>query len=311
MKAIVRGDLDGIVSAALLKAINQVDEMVVVQIKDIVDGKIDITDQDIICNLPYHPDCYLWFDHHTSEARKTPPIPINFQGAFALADSTARVVYDYFLPFHPKLEKYIRLVEGVDKVDRADLTEDDVLNPRSHVMLGFLLDPRSRMAGDGENRLRYEKWRAGIPDLLIHEGIEDILSLQETQHWVKVYMENQAAAMEVYRKTTRLEGNIIYSDFRGLTVPPANRFIIYSMPEFSAGNITVQVSDGEPDVWYEISIGHSIFNKTSMVDVGDLCSWYGGGGHRAVGVCRPSSDDVEQVLSEVLHACQGVSISHA
>lgn len=311
MKAIVRGDLDGIVSATLLLAIGQVDEVDMVVIKDIVDGRIKITDQDILCNLPYHPDCFLWFDHHTSEARRTPPIPINFQGAFALADSAAHVIYDYFLPFHPKIEKYLPQVAGADKVDSADLVEDDVLNPQGYVMLGFLLDPRSRMGGSAEHADRYQKWRAGIPNLLVNSDVEEILSLEETRYWIDLYMDNQAAAMELYRETTQLVGNIIFSDFRDRTVPPANRFVIYSMPEFSAGNISVQVADGERDVWYEIAIGHSIFNRTSMVDVGDLCSWYGGGGHRVVGVCRPNSDDVEQVLEEILHACREGSFFNA
>lgn len=31
------------------------------------DGKVDVTQNDIICNLPYHPDCYTRFDHHVSE----------------------------------------------------------------------------------------------------------------------------------------------------------------------------------------------------------------------------------------------------
>jgi len=41
-----------------------------------------------------------------------------------------------------------------------------------------------------------------------------------------------------------------------------------------------------------------------MVDVGDLCSWYGGGGHRTVEVCRPGVEDSEQVFREIIAVCK-------
>lgn len=309
MKAIVRADLDGIVSAALLKAIGQVDQVEMVDIKDMLDGKIAITNEDILCNLPYHPDCYLWFDHHSSEARRTPPVPTNFQGAFSLSPSAAHVIYDYFLPFHPKLERFKELIKDTDMVDSADLTEENIYNPQGNILLGFLLDPRSRMAKHADNGERYRAWQAQLPALLISESTDHILEMPETQHWIDQYKSSQAAAIAVLKETTKLEGNVIFSDFRGRTAPSVNRFVIYSLPEFAAGNISVQISDGSDDLWFEISVGHSIFNRTSMVDVGDLCGWYGGGGHRAVGVCRPGADDVDQVLEEILHACMEAPVS--
>jgi hypothetical protein len=29
-------------------------------------GKVDVQEGDIICNLPYHSNCGMWFDHHSS-----------------------------------------------------------------------------------------------------------------------------------------------------------------------------------------------------------------------------------------------------
>lgn len=309
MKAIVRGDLDGLVSAALLKSIGQIDQIEIVRLKEFLDGKIAVTDQDILCNLPYNPDCYLWFDHHSSEARRTPPVPTNFQGAFSLSPSTAHVIYQYFLPFHTKIERLKNLVDDADTVDTADLSEEDVTHPQGSILLGFLLDPRSRLGDPPELTKRYLAWQAALPDLLVHENVDHILALPETKFWIQRYFENQEAAIKAIYDTTTMKGNIIYSDFRDRTMPPINRFVIYSLPEFESGNISVQISDGEPGIWYEISVGHSIFNRTSMVDVGDLCGWYGGGGHRAVGVCRPSLDDIDQVLEEILHACSEETLS--
>ncbi len=101
-----------------------------------------------------------------------------------------------------------------------------------------------------------------------------------------------------------LDDNVIVSDFRGKKLAPVNRFILYTLPGLSDGNISVQIAGGDPNVWDEIAVGHSIFNRTSMVDVGDLCSWYSYVGHRTVGVGRPSVEDSEQVFREIIAICK-------
>lgn len=53
MKAIIRGDQDGVVCATLLKAARLVDNVSVVCIEGVVNGKVKATNQDIVCNLPY------------------------------------------------------------------------------------------------------------------------------------------------------------------------------------------------------------------------------------------------------------------
>ena len=304
MNAMIRGDMDGIVCAALLKATGLVDTVKMIRIKDIAEGKVQITDNDIICNLPYHPDAYLWFDHHSSETRRTPPIPPDYRGAFNLAPSTAGVVYQYFVPFHPKLEKFEGLVRDTDILDSADLTKEEVLNPQGNILLGLLLDPRTGLGEDAAHMKEYEGWKAQMPDLLCDHSTDEILAMPLARKWQQIYQDNLDQAIAVLLKCSHLDGNVIISEFRGVHVPPVSRFILYTLPELEAGNISVQISHGDPGVWNEIAVGHSIFNRSSMVDVGDLCAWYGGGGHRTVGVCRPSEEDTEQVLSEIIHACQ-------
>ena len=67
MRVIYRGDLDGVVCAVILKEVGLCDSAKIIHPKDIQDGKVNITGEDIICNLPYHPNCHMWFDHHSSE----------------------------------------------------------------------------------------------------------------------------------------------------------------------------------------------------------------------------------------------------
>ena len=47
-------------------------------------------------------------------------------------------------------------------------------------------------------------------------------------------------------------------------------------------------------------MGYNIFNTTSTVNVGDLLSRYGGGGHRVVGSCRVPDSDAERAMDAIL-----------
>lgn len=304
MKAIIRGDLDGIVCATLLKAAQLVDNVEMVRIRDILEGKVTITKDDIVCNLPYQPEAYMWFDHHSSEVRRLPEIPPDFRGAFNLAPSTAGVVYHHLLPSHPELERFEGLVRDTDILDSADLTLEDVQYPQGNIRLGLLLDPRTRLAAADVHQASYQAWKGTMPDLFLTHTADEILDMPEAQPWCQLYKDSQEAAIESLLENSHLDENVIFSEFRGKRQLPVNRFIIYSLPEFAEGNISVEISDGEPGVYTAIAVGHSIFNRTSMVDVGDLCAWYGGGGHRTVGVCRPSVEDTEQVLQEIISACK-------
>ena len=304
MKAIIRGNLDGIVCATLLKAAGLVDTVSIVSIKDILDGKVKATDQDIVCNLPFQPDAYLWFDHHSSETKNLPPLPDDLRGSFALAPSTAGVAYKYLLPSNPEIKRFDQLVKDTDMYDSADLTMEDVRSPQGIVLLALLLDPRTRMDSNPAYTDDYLAWKLKMPDLLLEHSAEEILAMPEAREWHRIYQECQEEAIRILQECSYLDGNVIISDFRGKKVAPVNRFILYTLPGLSDGNISVQIADGEPGAWNEIAVGHSIFNRTSAVDVGELCSWYSGGGHRTVGACRPGVEDAEQVFREIIAACK-------
>jgi oligoribonuclease NrnB/cAMP/cGMP phosphodiesterase (DHH superfamily) len=304
VRAVVRADLDGIVSASILKAIGLVDEVAFVKISEIQNGTFTITNQDIVSNLPYHPDAYLWFDHHSSEGNRHPPIPMNYRGAYNLAPSAAGVIYQYFIPFHKELVRFEKLIQDTDIVDSADLTLDEIKNPQGNILLGLLVDARTGFGKHSEYKDDYRRWIESLPDLICSSTIDEILELESTQKWIDIYRSAENAAKKIIKEQAHLDDNVIVADYRGITLPPVNRFVIYSMSPFEDGNISVIISDGMPGLFCDISVGHSIFNRTSMVDVGDICSWYGGGGHRTSAACRPAEDEADQVLEEIIAACK-------
>ncbi len=93
-RLITRSDMDGLVCGTLLKYVGIIDDIIFVHPKDMQDGLVPITSNDITTNLPYVNGVHLCFDHHYSETlRNTPKVNhiINSD-----APSAAQVVYDYY-----------------------------------------------------------------------------------------------------------------------------------------------------------------------------------------------------------------------
>ncbi len=96
-RLVTRSDFDGLVCAMLLKEINIIDEIKFVHPKDVQDGKVDITENDITTNLPFDKRVGLAFDHHESELLRNKKE--DYLGKYIIdgdARSAARVVYDYY-----------------------------------------------------------------------------------------------------------------------------------------------------------------------------------------------------------------------
>ncbi|MBR4798820.1 MAG: exopolyphosphatase, partial [Clostridia bacterium] len=66
-RLVTRSDFDGLACAMMLRELGLVDEIKFVHPKDVQDGKIALSENDITTNLPYDPRVSLSFDHHESE----------------------------------------------------------------------------------------------------------------------------------------------------------------------------------------------------------------------------------------------------
>ncbi len=304
MRVVYRGDLDGTVCATMLMYIGLCDETFQAHPKDMQDQKVDITRQDILCNLPYHPNCYMWFDHHSSEITRDDFPPDDFKGWVELAPSTAGLVYQYFLPEHPELNRFEQIVDEADLLDSADLTLEQVLNPTGTFLLGFILDPRTGMGLSRGFSISNFEWSSQLPELLAKLSVNEILALPDSRERIQRYNEMKEPAAEFYEANSRLDGNVIVTDVRGKDIPPVNRFLIYTLPGLEEGNISVRIADAKPGDTHSIAVAHSIFNRTSDVDCGELCKKYGGGGHQGAATCQPSVDESDRILTEIIAVCK-------
>ena len=75
---------------------------------------------------------------------------------------------------------------------------------------------------------------------------------------------------------------MVFTDFRGVANPiVGNRFLIYTL--FPESNVSVRAQFTRRKDAVMVNVGHSIFNRTCRVSVGELMSDFGGGGHFGAG----------------------------
>lgn len=301
MRLVTRSDFDGLASAAMLEELGIVDEILYTHPKDVQDQKIAITANDVLANVPYVSGCGLWFDHHSSEHERL-PLAGQFQGASEMKPSAARVIYDFYSRDAAKaglLEKFLPLVEAVDKADSGHYTVEDIEYPQGWMMLAFIADPRTGLGYHHHFRISNYDLMTRLPGLLRTKPIEEILELPDVGERIQVYREETEKYKLFLKAHARVEGNAVILDLRGAgDVPSGNRFIEYTL--FPRQNISVRLVEGRKKEYVMISVGHSTINRTSTVDVGSLTLTYGGGGHRTVGTCQVSRANADLILREML-----------
>jgi len=300
MRLLTRSDFDGICCAVLLKELGLMDEMVYAHPKDLQDGKIAVGKNDILANVPYVPGCGLWFDHHTSEQERL-QLAGKYEGKSTLAPSAARVIYDYYAT--DKLARFSEMLHFVDKVDSANLSEDEILNPAGWILLGFICDPRTGLGYHKDFRISNLAFVGELVDHIRTKSIDEILSLPDSKERIAIYLENDQKARDFLMDHSRVDGSVLVTDARGIEdLPPSNRFLIYSL--FPGANISVRLIDGKGKEFVSISVGYSILNRTATIDVGSLMLKYGGGGHKAVGTCQVPYSMADHVLKEIVSVCK-------
>ena len=305
MRLVTRPDFDGIVCGALITAVEDIGAYLFVEPKFMQDGAVDVRAGDVIANLPYHPACTLWFDHHFTNGAAgfdRPVVP--GRGAFRLAPSAARVVFEYYseVPsasearYRPGLElmrtdRFTTLLEDTDKIDGGYLTREDVLRPAGYVLVSMTIY--------GKDGAEEPYWRRLI-GLIRDRTLEQVLDDPEVHRRCARVLGLQERLRRQLLEHAELRGNVIYLDLRGAEdLTDANRFLLYTL--FPEGNISMKVSrDPQRAGTTAISVGYNIFNTTSTVNVGDLLSHYGGGGHRVVGSCRVPDAHAERAMDAIL-----------
>jgi len=298
-RLVTRSDMDGLVCAVILKQLDMIDEIKFVHPKDMQDGKIEITSNDIITNLPYCEQAYMVFDHHESETIRNEKADNHV--IIPDAPSAARVVYDYY-GGKEKLPKVSELMmAAVDKADAAQFSVDEILHPEGWELLSFIMDSRTGLGRFRDFRISNYQLMMDLIDYCIDHTIEEIMQLPDVVERTDLYKHYEDQFRMQLEECSIMYNNLIVLDLREEEVIyPGNRFIMYAVnPEI---NISIHVLNGFQNQNTVFAIGKSIVNRNSNTNIGELCLKYGGGGHTAAGTCQVANEDAERILEELIEA---------
>ena len=302
MRLVTRSDFDGLACAMMLKELDMIDDIKFVHPKDVQDGKVELSKNDITTNLPYDPRVALAFDHHESEMDRLKALETG--GKLIIdpdARSAARVVYDYYGGKKTFVRINEELMEAVDKGDSADFTMDEILHPSGWVLLHYLMDPRTGLGRFRNFRISNYDLMMVLIDYCLNHSIDEILEMPDVKERVTLYFEQAEQFEAQLKRIARIEGKVVVLDLREEEIIHAgNRFMIYAL--YPETQISVHVAWGFKKQNTAVMIGKSIVNKGSEVDIGELCLKYGGGGHHNAGTCQLENDVVDRELPNIIAA---------
>ncbi len=300
MRLLTRSDFDGLCCAVLLREAGLIDEYKFVHPKDVQDGKVEVTRNDVLTNIPYVAGCGMWFDHHASE-RERLGWDFEFKGMSREAPSCARVIWEYFGGHNKFSAHFDPMMEAVDKSDSGNLTLGEIKNPQGWILLSFVMDPRTGLGRYRDYRISNYQLMEELIEYSRKMTVDEILQISDVQERVRRYYEQDGLFREMIDKTATKHRNVVVIDLRSQEeIYTGNRFLIYTL--FPECNISIRVIWGLKKQNVVFTCGHSIINRTSGTDVGSLMLKYGGGGHPKVGTCQVPTEDADRVLRELIEA---------
>jgi nanoRNase/pAp phosphatase (c-di-AMP/oligoRNAs hydrolase) len=130
-------------------------------------------------------------------------------------------------------------------------------------------------------------------------SVEQVLALPDVKERVELYQSHRARFEEQLLRCSRVHDDLVVLDLRDEeTIYAGNRFMIYAL--FSQCRVSMHILWGVKRQNTVFAIGKSIIDRTSTVDVGDICLAHGGGGHAAAGTCQVDNARAEAVKVELI-----------
>ena len=303
MRLMTRADFDGLACAVLLVEAGIVDDYEFIHPKDMQDGLVEVNSNDVLANVPYVPGCGLWFDHHSSERERLDIENLHgFKGASQIRPSCARVIYDYY-GGADRFGKFDEngMMSAVDSCDSGQLTLDEILEPTGWKLLSFVMDPRTGLGYHKNYRISNYTLMKELIQYCRTMSADDILQLPDIQERVARYKSQEKEYQAMIQKCAVIEDNVLVIDLMNVgEIKVGNRFKEYAM--FPEQNISLRIFWGQRKEKVVFTCGHSILNRTSQTNVGQLMLKYGGGGHTRVGTCQVPVEDWLQVRNELVEA---------
>ncbi|MFC2170875.1 hypothetical protein ACFLQJ_02740 [Calditrichota bacterium] len=288
MKLITRLDLDGLFSAAMVYKKQAIRSIRFATPKQIEERVIDIELNDCIVHLPFHPDASLWFHHHDYELLDD-NLMRRVKGKWGPAESTSQLVYEYYNS--ADFESYKPILDEINRIYSARITEEDIINPDGCMLLYCALDPYLPQDIDlGVKIIKY---------ICDGKSIEEILEIPLiVEKVLRYYKANEEYDKEL-EDHTEMRGNVIVSDFRGHDKPPrGNRFLVFQ--KYPEGNVSLRIDNAGKKHQLLVSVSKSVFDHSCETNIGHLMSLFAGGGADGAGTCPLRKANADEYIERII-----------
>lgn len=300
-RIVTDGDMDGLMAAAVLRHGWPEAEVIFSHPAEIRSGYLDslIDEHTAICDLPFHPACGLYIDHHaTNKPTEEQRGVFEARGGhvhWMEADSAARVAFELFQPIFD-LGALAPLMDMVDRLDSGRISHEEFLSDHPVIWLSRTVSAS------------YPEYTHGLLEKLV--AGEELSSIMADPS-VKARIANKRLEQENVRALLG-DGSKVHDRLAIARIDETgfrtNGYLVTAHygEECDAcliihGNVDGRI--GESDGWplsasfYTNSFLHSeggIFDLTRMATLLDTS----GGGHRNACGCRLVALDDEGQLEE-------------
>ena len=281
-----------------MKELGILDDILFVHPKDVQDGKVELTANDVTTNLPYRPEVALSFDHHSSEDARVTEDADN-RVAISSADSAARVVYEYFGGAERFPRVSAEMMEAVDKADAAKFNESEILDPQGWILLSFLMDPRTGLGRFRDFRISNYELMMLLIDLCLERSVEEILESPRRRR-------ARGSLPRARGRRDRADPALLHGARpRGGARPPRGgahpsdqplHGLRAAPPVHRVGARPVGPAPAEHRARRRPLHHRPLID----FDIGRLMLAHGGGGHEAAGTCQIENDRAQAVLAEIV-----------
>lgn len=292
-KIITDADLDGLISAAILRTQLGIDVSKIdfANPKVAQHGEVILDGETIVVDLPYIPRASMWYDHHKRNIFDAPAEAKAIPGLRKEAPSCARVIADHY-----GITDLQELLVEADRIDSGKLTAEDITSPSGYMLLSYLVKD------DAKNR-EFMNFNRHIISLIRDQEIIDILEDKQVDLESERYKSNLEKVRSYMTNLINTQGNVVVLDMRNADDPdyidPAFKFMQYGLSPES--NVSVRIYHPNLDrSQVRFQVGWSIFTKGCKTDIAETLSPLGGGGHKAAGGVTVNSQDADKTYQIIM-----------
>lgn len=296
-RLVTQSDFDGVISAALLRSRGIVEKVKFVHPRDVQERLVELSANDIAVGLPYVKEVAAAFDHHLSESLKHGTHENYIVDPDA--DSSARVIWNYFggVEAFPGVAE--DLMTAVDRASSGRFTIDEVLGPTGWTLLYFVTDARTGLGRWGSFRLSNQQLLFDLMEYCVEHTIDEILELPDVAERVALYREHEPRFRDQILRCITEYHNVLIVDLTGEDdIFAGNRFVKYAL--FPHASCSVQIGWGFERQNLLVTASKSIFNRTCSANIGALLTAYGGGGHADAGTAQAGVEMASEAIEEIV-----------